>query len=81
MGMHRSDRELLTSHTELWDFLGRDELGTRITGILIRKREATTVEELRHTASLPGYLEDIPGIGPSSVERIRERLGLDKAKQ
>lgn len=68
------DRETLKSCTELWDFLGNDTLGTRITMALIRKHECYAVEELRNLAASPGYLEDIPGIGPLSLARIKERL-------
>jgi hypothetical protein len=75
--MYRSDRELLEGHAELWDFLGRDTLGTRVTAALIRKHEAETVEELRGLADAGrAYVEDIPGIGPAAVNRIWERLGL-----
>jgi hypothetical protein len=78
--MDRKERARLEAHAELWDLLGRDTLGTRITGMLVRKGEALTVEELRSLTELGReYVQDIPGIGPDSVDRIWERLGLREA--
>lgn len=78
--MDRNERARLEAHAELWDLLGRDTLGTRITGTLIRKGEASTVEELRSLTEFGReYVQDIPGIGPAATDRIWERLGLRKA--
>lgn len=65
----------MEAYAELWDFLGRDALGTRITDILIRKGGVKTVEELRELVSKGRmYVLDLPGIGSKSVGRIWERV-------
>lgn len=58
---------------ELWDLIGRDLLGTRITRILLREG-IYTPEVLRRYP-----FEDIVemyGIGPDSIARIKERTGI-----
>lgn len=77
----RADQELLDSCTELWDLLGHDELGTRVTMTLAAKHRITTPESLRHHAETMHPLHNVPlieemwGIGPVALARIRERLG------
>lgn len=83
----RADQELLNSCTELWDLLGHDGLGTRITMTLAARYNITTLESLRHHAETRHPLHDTPlieqlwGIGPVALARIRERLSIGETEQ
>ena len=79
------ERERLEAYSELWDFLGRDALGTRITKALVREgwvhlpgdsADVSTVEGLRAAyvdEHGRDYLADIRGIGVTAMARIAER--------
>ena len=80
----RVDQELLDSCSQLWDLLGHDELGTRVTMTLAAKHRITTPKSLRHHVETKHVLHNVPlieelwGIGPVALARIRERLGTDE---
>lgn len=77
----RPDQEPLDSCPELWDLLGHDAFGTRVTMTLAARHRITTPESLRYHAETEHFLHKVPlieelwGIGPVALARIRERLG------
>lgn len=83
----RADQELLDSCTELWDLLGRDALATRITMTLAARYNIKTLESLRHHTETKHPLHDTTlieqlwGIGPVALARIRERLSTGESEQ
>lgn len=79
------ERARYDAAAELWDLLGRDPLGTRITGVLMR-HDITTPDRLREAFTEPGPkeggdafgpgvdIDEIPGLGSAALARIRDRL-------
>lgn len=80
----REQQELLNANAELWDLLGRDPFGTRVTLTLLRigiatpEALATGVEEMDSPSDEYVWesvtLDDAKGLGPVAMARIRERL-------